>query len=120
MLSSYVLTLLILRRTINSFITLILICLKQFCHVLPVKIKLYLLLAGFLRDKLGNYDLAFYLAGVPPIIGGLLLCLIPWVEAHRRRKDKEAQGREQGVDQKMMEHQAPREDDKNKDGDSVL
>ncbi|CAF91794.1 unnamed protein product, partial [Tetraodon nigroviridis] len=41
--------------------------------------------AGFLRDRLGSYDVAFYLAGIPPIFGGALLCLIPWVEAKRRR-----------------------------------
>lgn len=47
--------------------------------------------AGFLRDRLGSYDVAFYLAGIPPIIGGAVLCLIPWVEARRkRRKDEEA------------------------------
>ncbi|XP_013886133.1 monocarboxylate transporter 10 [Austrofundulus limnaeus] len=77
-------------------------------------------IAGFLRDKLGSYDMAFYLAGIPPIIGGILLCLIPWVEARHRRKDKEAQSKEQGADQKMIEHQKPQEDVKNKDGDSVL
>ncbi|XP_063773211.1 monocarboxylate transporter 10 [Pseudophryne corroboree] len=35
--------------------------------------------AGLLRDSLGSYDVAFYLAGIPPIIGGIILCLIPWV-----------------------------------------
>lgn len=44
-------------------------------------------IAGFLRDRLGSYDVAFYLAGIPPIIGGAMLCLIPWVEARRRRKE---------------------------------
>ncbi|KTG18076.1 hypothetical protein cypCar_00035170 [Cyprinus carpio] len=27
------------------------------------------------------------IAGIPPIIGGAMLCLIPWVEARRRRKE---------------------------------
>uniref|UniRef100_A0A668A1F0 Solute carrier family 16 member 10 n=1 Tax=Myripristis murdjan TaxID=586833 RepID=A0A668A1F0_9TELE len=40
-------------------------------------------IAGFLRDRLGSYDVAFYLAGIPPIIGGAVLCLIPWVEARQ-------------------------------------
>uniref|UniRef100_A0A673FIV6 Solute carrier family 16 member 10 n=1 Tax=Sinocyclocheilus rhinocerous TaxID=307959 RepID=A0A673FIV6_9TELE len=44
-------------------------------------------IAGFLRDRLGSYDVAFYLAGIPPIIGGAVLCLIPWVEARRKRKE---------------------------------
>lgn len=46
-------------------------------------------IAGFLRDRLGSYDVAFYLAGIPPIIGGAMLCLIPWVEARRKRREKE-------------------------------
>ena len=32
--------------------------------------------------------MAFYLAGIPPLVGGAMLCLIPWVE--RRRKAREA------------------------------
>ncbi|XP_023666038.1 monocarboxylate transporter 10 [Paramormyrops kingsleyae] len=43
-------------------------------------------IAGYLRDRLGSYDVAFYLAGIPPIVGGALLCLIPWVEAKRKKK----------------------------------
>ncbi|NWV28724.1 MOT10 protein, partial [Origma solitaria] len=44
-------------------------------------------IAGLLRDKLGSYDVAFYLAGVPPLIGGAILCVIPWI--HERQKLKE-------------------------------
>lgn len=46
-------------------------------------------IAGFLRDRLGSYEVAFYLAGIPPIIGGAVLCTIPWIEARRRKKEKE-------------------------------
>lgn len=78
-------------------------------------------IAGFLRDKLGSYDMAFYLAGIPPIIGGLLLCLIPWVEIRNKRKQKkEGLSKEQDVSQKMLEHEKAQEDAKNKIGDSVL
>ncbi|KAM9495393.1 monocarboxylate transporter 10-like [Clarias gariepinus] len=45
-------------------------------------------IAGFLRDSLGDYNVAFYLAGIPPLIGGAVLCLIPWVEQRRRRKER--------------------------------
>ncbi|XP_072532807.1 monocarboxylate transporter 10 [Salminus brasiliensis] len=45
-------------------------------------------IAGFLRDHLGSYDVAFYLAGIPPIIGGAVLCLIPWVEQREKRKQQ--------------------------------
>ncbi|CAL1585259.1 unnamed protein product [Knipowitschia caucasica] len=58
-------------------------------------------IAGFLRDRLGSYDLAFYLAGIPPMVGGAVLCLIPWVEA--RRKRQEAQEREKDVTEKMLD-----------------
>ncbi|XP_076866886.1 monocarboxylate transporter 8-like [Brachyhypopomus gauderio] len=34
-------------------------------------------LAGLVHDQLGNYHLAFYLAGVPPLLGGALLLCIP-------------------------------------------
>ncbi|XP_030637052.1 monocarboxylate transporter 8 isoform X2 [Chanos chanos] len=34
-------------------------------------------LAGLLHDHFGNYHMAFYLAGVPPMIGGFLLFLVP-------------------------------------------
>ncbi|XP_069743727.1 monocarboxylate transporter 10 [Narcine bancroftii] len=47
-------------------------------------------IAGFLRDSLGDYKLAFYLAGVPPMIGGLILCTIPWIQ-YRKRKRQEKQ-----------------------------
>lgn len=78
--------------------------------------------AGFLRDRLGSYDVAFYLAGIPPIIGGAVLCLIPWVEARRKRREKEeaALGKEHDVTQKMMDHEKAQADAPSKTGESVL
>uniref|UniRef100_A0A8D0GIL7 Monocarboxylate transporter 10 n=1 Tax=Sphenodon punctatus TaxID=8508 RepID=A0A8D0GIL7_SPHPU len=55
-------------------------------------------IAGILRDYLGTYDVAFYLAGVPPIIGGIVLCFIPWV--HEKKKPRE---RAKAVDGEKME-----------------
>lgn len=76
---------------------------------------------GFLRDRLGNYDVAFYLAGIPPIIGGAMLCLIPWVEAKRKRSEKEADlSRETEINQKMLEHEKAQGDEKCKSGESAL
>ncbi|NXU95156.1 MOT10 protein, partial [Xiphorhynchus elegans] len=43
-------------------------------------------IAGLLRDKLGSYDVAFYLAGVPPLIGGAILCCIPWIQERQKLK----------------------------------
>ncbi|GLD66017.1 monocarboxylate transporter 10 isoform X1 [Lates japonicus] len=78
-------------------------------------------IAGFLRDRLGNYDVAFYLAGIPPIFGGTLLCLIPWVEARRKRGKEEVLNKEQDVTQKMIEHEKAQEDAQQcKTGESVL
>ncbi|KAI5607460.1 monocarboxylate transporter 10, partial [Silurus asotus] len=45
-------------------------------------------IAGFIRDRLDSYDVAFYLAGIPPLIGGAVLCLIPWVEQRKRRRER--------------------------------
>ncbi|NXG23639.1 MOT10 protein, partial [Grallaria varia] len=62
-------------------------------------------IAGLLHDKLGTYDVAFYLAGVPPLIGGAILCCIPWI--HERQKLKE---RAKPVDgettEKMLENES--------------
>lgn len=75
--------------------------------------------AGFLRDRLGSYDVAFYLAGIPPLFGGALLCLIPWVEAKRRKREEtEALKQEAEVSTRMLEkHQ---EDAQLQTGESVL
>ncbi|KAK2505418.1 hypothetical protein MC885_016955 [Smutsia gigantea] len=43
-------------------------------------------IAGLLRDKLGSYDVAFYLAGIPPLVGGAILCFIPWVHSKKQRE----------------------------------
>ncbi|XP_051908659.1 monocarboxylate transporter 10 [Hippocampus zosterae] len=74
-------------------------------------------IAGFLRDRLNNYNLAFYLAGIPPLIGGAMLCLIPWVEARSKRAKEEAL---KDVKQKMLAHQKPREEPQGKTGESIL
>ncbi|XP_078068469.1 monocarboxylate transporter 10 [Mustelus asterias] len=46
-------------------------------------------IAGFLRDSLGSYNLAFYLAGVPPMLGGAILCTIPWIQYKKRKREQE-------------------------------
>ncbi|XP_066466877.1 monocarboxylate transporter 10 [Tiliqua scincoides] len=57
-------------------------------------------IAGILRDHLGTYDVAFYLAGVPPLIGGAVLCFIPWV--HEKKKPKEATPIDEKTTEKML------------------
>uniref|UniRef100_A0A8C1XPG8 Monocarboxylate transporter 10 n=1 Tax=Cyprinus carpio TaxID=7962 RepID=A0A8C1XPG8_CYPCA len=79
-------------------------------------------IAGFLRDRLGSYDVAFYLAGIPPIIGGAMLCLIPWVEARRKRKEAQIAA---DTTEKMLESKSSTQDTaddemKTKDPESVI
>lgn len=59
--------------------------------------------AGLLRDKLGSYNVAFYLAGVPPLIGGAVLCFIPWIHSKRQREIQTTTGGEKM--EKMLENQ---------------
>ncbi|XP_006839990.1 PREDICTED: monocarboxylate transporter 10 [Chrysochloris asiatica] len=60
-------------------------------------------IAGLLRDKLGSYDAAFYLAGIPPLIGGAVLCLIPWIHSKKQREiSKTTEGEKT---EKMLENQ---------------
>ncbi|XP_062615592.1 monocarboxylate transporter 10-like [Saccostrea cucullata] len=37
-------------------------------------------IAGFLYDHLHSYEIAFVAAGVPPIVGAIMMCLIPRVQ----------------------------------------
>lgn len=42
----------------------------------------YLHCPGLLHDYFGNYTVAFSLAGVPPVVGGVVLFFVPLI--HRR------------------------------------
>nr|XP_055033838.1 monocarboxylate transporter 8 [Misgurnus anguillicaudatus] len=46
-------------------------------------------IAGLLHDHFKNYHVAFYLAGVPPMVGGIVMFFVPLVHQRmqRRRKD---------------------------------
>ncbi|CAN0227307.1 unnamed protein product [Lampetra fluviatilis] len=50
--------------------------------------------AGLLRDLTGSYDIPFYLAGVPPLVGSGVLCFVPYVAV--RASMEEQQGPEVG------------------------
>ncbi|XP_057345227.1 monocarboxylate transporter 10 [Manis pentadactyla] len=60
-------------------------------------------IAGLLRDKLGSYDLAFYLAGIPPLVGGAILCFIPWVHSKKQRAGSDPAA---GGQMDRMDHQS--------------
>uniref|UniRef100_A0A671LEJ8 Monocarboxylate transporter 8-like n=1 Tax=Sinocyclocheilus anshuiensis TaxID=1608454 RepID=A0A671LEJ8_9TELE len=46
-------------------------------------------IAGLLHDYFGNYHVAFYLAGVPPIVGGIVMFFVPLVHQRMQRRRKE-------------------------------
>ncbi|XP_037376130.1 monocarboxylate transporter 10 [Talpa occidentalis] len=60
-------------------------------------------IAGLIRDKLGYYDVAFYLAGIPPLVGGAILCLVPWIHSKKQRNVSQTTGGEKM--EKMLENQ---------------
>ncbi|XP_067128798.1 monocarboxylate transporter 10-like [Centruroides vittatus] len=45
--------------------------------------------AGLLYDKLGNYTIAFIAAGIPPIVGAILMCIIHRMPKPRRSDNLE-------------------------------
>lgn len=60
-------------------------------------------IAGLLRDELGSYDVAFYLAGIPPLIGSAVLCFIPWIHSKKQREISKTTGGEKM--ETMLENQ---------------
>lgn len=46
-------------------------------------------IAGILRDHCGTYNVAFYLAGVPPVVGGIVMFFVPLVHQRAQRRRKE-------------------------------
>ncbi|XP_006879099.1 PREDICTED: monocarboxylate transporter 10-like [Elephantulus edwardii] len=61
-------------------------------------------IAGLLREQLGSYDMAFYLAGIPPLVGGTVLCFIPWIHSKKKRGMSKTNGEEKM--EKMLENQS--------------
>ncbi|XP_054852429.1 monocarboxylate transporter 8 [Eublepharis macularius] len=51
-------------------------------------------IAGLLHDCFGNYHLAFYFAGVPPIVGGLVLAVVPVIHQRKLRKQQLDSGKD--------------------------
>ena len=40
---------------------------------------------GLLKDKLGNYTVAFICAGIPPLVGAMLMCFIYRVKSQKSK-----------------------------------
>lgn len=70
-------------------------CLTLSC---PAKIRqittVMLLPQGYFNDYFGNYHAAFYFAGVPPIVGGLVLSVVPLVHQRMLQKQRLDSGKD--------------------------
>ncbi|XP_063793256.1 monocarboxylate transporter 8 [Pseudophryne corroboree] len=56
-------------------------------------------IAGLLRDYRGSYDLAFYLAGIPPLVGALVLLSVPLIHERDLKKTEQVEaGKEKTQD----------------------
>ncbi|NXG32679.1 MOT8 protein, partial [Dromaius novaehollandiae] len=51
-------------------------------------------IAGYLNDYFGNYHVSFYFAGVPPIVGGLVLAVVPLVHQRMLKKQRLDSGKD--------------------------
>ncbi|KAK7922409.1 hypothetical protein WMY93_009311 [Mugilogobius chulae] len=58
--------------------------------------------AGLLRDNFGNYTVAFSLAGVPPIVGGVVLFFVPLIQSRLSRKQSIASPEETSTTAHML------------------
>ncbi|XP_019343482.2 monocarboxylate transporter 8 [Alligator mississippiensis] len=51
-------------------------------------------IAGYLHDYFGTYHPSFYFAGIPPIIGGLVLSVVPLVHQRMLKKQQPDSGKD--------------------------
>ncbi|KAJ7310549.1 hypothetical protein JRQ81_007482, partial [Phrynocephalus forsythii] len=51
-------------------------------------------IAGVLRDHFGTYRFAFYFAGIPPIVGGLVLAVVPLMQQRQVKKKRLDSGKD--------------------------
>ncbi|XP_021439088.2 monocarboxylate transporter 8 [Oncorhynchus mykiss] len=61
-------------------------------------------IAGLLHDYCGDYNVAFYLAGGPPIVGGIVLFFVPLIH---RRQQRAFAGQDGGPDDPSRDHMLP-------------
>ncbi|XP_022905862.1 monocarboxylate transporter 10 isoform X2 [Onthophagus taurus] len=59
---------------------------------IPLTIGPYV--AGILYDHLGNYELALRLAGIPPIIGGIVMFIVGKFQSREENLDEEISGKD--------------------------
>ncbi|KAM9414086.1 monocarboxylate transporter 8-like isoform 1-T1 [Salvelinus alpinus] len=61
-------------------------------------------IAGLLHDYCGDYNVAFYLAGGPPIVGGIVLFFVPLIH---RRQQRAFENQDGGPDDPSTDHMLP-------------
>lgn len=59
-------------------------------------------IAGLLRDYFGNYTVAFSLAGVPPMVGGIVLFFVPLIQSRLQRNQSNASPEETSTTAHML------------------
>lgn len=83
------------------------------CVLLP-----YLRCTGLLHDYFGNYTVAFSLAGVPPMVGGVVLFFVPLI--HHRLQQGQASPEETSTTAYMLPSAPPAEEPKSCSNGDIL
>lgn len=76
-------------------------------------------IAGLLRDYFGNYTVAFSLAGVPPMVGGLVLIFVPLIQSRLQRNQSNASPEETSTTAQMLPPAPPTEAKSCSNGDML-
>lgn len=68
---------------------------------------------GLLHDYSGNYTVAFSLAGVPPMVGGVVLFFVPLIHRRLQRRHAAASQEETSTTAQMLPAAQKAEESKN-------
>lgn len=77
-------------------------------------------IAGLLHDYFGNYTVAFSLAGVPPIVGGVVLFFVPLIHRRLQRGQGAASTEEKSTTAHMLPSAPPAEAPKSCSNGDIL
>lgn len=75
---------------------------------------------GLLHDYFGNYTVAFSLAGVPPMVGGVVLFLVPLIHRRLQRGQASASPEETSTTAHMLPTAPPAEGPKSCSNGDIL
>ncbi|XP_071314338.1 monocarboxylate transporter 8 [Trachinotus anak] len=77
-------------------------------------------IAGLLHDYFGNYTVAFSLAGVPPIVGGMVLFFVPLIHSRLQQSQAAASPEETSTTAHMLPTASPAEEPKSCSNGDIL